>query len=94
MKIASTKTVRVLSTTYLLEKRPKERNIKRRNVCITQEEKNTVKLVDRVVLRVYDEGDNLVGEYNYTGLAFHSHLMERTKKTKNGHEIKFLTLGY
>ena len=94
MKATSTKTIRVLSTTYLLEKRPKERNRDRRNVCVTPEEKNTVKLVDNVVLRVYDEGDNLVGEYRYTGKEFHSNLMERTKRTKNGHEIRFTTLGY
>jgi hypothetical protein len=94
MKIASTKTIKVISRTLEITKRPKERNIGTRNVCITQKEKNEIQLTDTVILKVLDECNNLVAEAKYTGKEFHQGLVERTKRLKYGEQVKFLTLGY
>ncbi len=96
MKTVQTKSIKVVSRTLEITKRPKQKNLAGRKVSISFKERDAIQENDTVLLKVYNPEEELIAEKTYTAKQFKRSLVEMEKRVGYaGHtRIRFFTLEY
>lgn len=96
MRTIETKSIKVVSRTLEITKRPKQKNLAGRKVSISHKERDAVQDNDTVLLKVYSPEKELIAEKTYTAKQFKRNLVEVEKRVGYAGyvKIKFFLLKY
>ena len=96
MQTVGTKSIKVVSRTLEITKRPKEKNLAGRKVSISFKERDQVQENDTVLLKVYNPKDELIAEKTFTAKQFKRSLVEMEKRVGYAGftRIRFFVLEY